>query len=68
MAKTMARIVAGVAMAAGSMAVPAMAAESADAVTVVLHVADYQHVPAGDLAEAQQVVSAVYARIGVQVV
>ena len=68
MAKTMATVVAGMAMAAGSMAAPAVAAEPAEAMTVVLHVADYQHVPSRDLAKAQQVASAVYARIGVQLV
>jgi hypothetical protein len=35
---------------------------------LVLHVKDYQRVPAGELAGAQRVVSELYARIGVEIV
>ena len=42
------------------------AAQSADVAQLVVHMTDYQHVPAAELAETEAEVSAVYARAGVQ--
>lgn len=67
MAKTMAKAAMAMAVLAGGYGRPAIAAEPSDT-TVVVHVRDYQHVVSGDLAEAEQVASEVYARIGVQLV
>ena len=43
------------------------AAQSADVAQLVVHMTDYQHVPAAELAETEAEVSAVYARAGVQI-
>ena len=60
---------AAVAMAVGAMVLSGgRAAAEAEAGTVVLHVADYAHVPAGDMAIAQRAAARVYARFGVRVV
>ena len=67
MAKTMAKAAMAMAVLAGATVRPAAAAEAFDT-TVVAHVRDYQQVVPGDLTEAEQVASDVYARIGIQLV
>lgn len=67
MAKQAAKVVAAVA-AATFLAAARSFADPAPAATVVLHVADYAKVPAGEMGSAQQAAARVYERIGVQLV
>jgi hypothetical protein len=68
MAKRQAKPVIAAAILAGVMVGDVAVAESAAVPTVVVHVKDCQHVPAGELAAAKRLASDVYAQIGVQVV
>ena len=67
MTKTLATAALTVAMFAG-VAGASEAAQTVPFATVVAHLRDEQHVPAGELADAQKLVDRVYAQIGVQLV
>lgn len=68
MANTGARVAMAVAVVAVLMGAGSSFADPATPRTVVLHVTDYELVPAGLFAEAQKAASDVYARIGVRLV
>ena len=69
MANTAANLAALVAVVVGGLAgMEPVFADPVPLVTVTLHVRDYDHVPAGELADAQKRASRVYARIGVRLV
>jgi hypothetical protein len=68
MARSTAEVAIVLAVVAATTTGAALASEPAPAAVVVLHVTDYQHVPAGELAAAERAASRVYARIGVRLV
>jgi hypothetical protein len=69
MARTAANLAALVTVVVGGVVgIEPVFADPVGLVTVTLHVRDYDHVPAGELADAQKKASRVYARIGVRLV
>jgi len=69
MAKTAANLAAVVAVVLGGvMGIEQVFADPVGLATVTLHVRDYDHVPARELADAQKKADKVYARIGIRLV
>jgi hypothetical protein len=70
MAKAMAKVAGGVAAALVALVVTpdATAAAPPPVATVVLHTADFQHVPTTLLADAQRIATGVYADVGVRLI